>query len=74
MKNRNVAIIKQVLNQEPQGRGGKSMRDTMRETLCLIAKNETMMKKAKESNPQLYDLTMKVALEEERRKSCDNER
>ena len=40
-----------------------------------IAKNEQAMNEAKEKNPQLYDLTMKVYFEEkERREHYDNER
>ena len=68
-RNENLELIKQLTKEPPRKTERKTMRQTLRETLHTIAQNETFMKEAKEKNPELYDLTMKVYLEEERIKS-----
>ena len=45
-----------------------TFRQAIRDTLYQMAQNEQAMNEAKEKNPQLYDLTMKVYFEEKERR------
>ena len=65
-KNENLEVMKQVLNQPPHK--NRTMRESLREILYQMAQNEEVMKDTLEKSPQLYDLTMKVYLEEKERR------
>ena len=66
--NKNLELIKQLTKEPPRKTERKTMRQCLRDTLHTIAQNETFMNEAKEKNPELYDLTMKVYFEEEWRR------
>lgn len=61
--------MKEILKQEPPKIERKTMRQSLRDCLYQIAQNEELMKETLEKNPELYQLTMKVAIEEERRRN-----
>ena len=44
-----------------------TLKEEMRKILFVLSKDKKRMKELKKNNPQMYDLTMKVANEEERR-------
>lgn len=67
-KNENLELMKEILKQEPPKTERKTMRQSLRDCLYQIAQNEELMKETLEKNPELYQLTMKVAIEEERRR------
>lgn len=71
-QNKSLKLIKQILNQPPKK--NNTMRQTLKDTLCYISKNETLMNEAKTKNPELYELTMKVAREEEERRIQNEKR
>lgn len=66
--NENLELMKEILKQETPKTKRKTMRQSLRDCLYQIAQNEELMKEAREKNPELYQLTMKVAIEEERRR------
>ena len=70
-----LQTIEKMTKDTPQTPKKMTFRQAIRDTLYQMAQNEQAMNEAKEKNPQLYDLTMKVYFEEkERREHNDNER
>ena len=69
-----LQTIEKMTKDTPPKTERKTFRQAIRDTLYQMAQNEEKMQEVKEKNPQLYDLTMKVAIEEERRRQNDNER
>lgn len=70
-----LKVIEQMTKEKPKEPKKMTFKQAIRDTLYQMAQNEQAMNEAKEKNPQLYDLTMKVYFEEkERREHNDNER
>lgn len=62
--NKNLKLMEQ-LNKY---KGKNTFKESLRNCLCELARNEKAMKIALEKNPQMYQFTMKVALEEQKRR------
>lgn len=67
-KNECFNVLKQIYNEPRNTTIKKSMRDCLIELLCNLATKEDEMKKLMNTNPQMYQFTMKVALEEQARR------
>lgn len=67
-KNESLELIKQMTQEPPRRTEKKSFRQALRDCLYQMAQNEEVMKETLEKSPELYQLTMKVAIEEEQRR------
>ena len=67
-KNENLELIKEVVKQKPPKTERKTFRQALIDMLYQMAHNEEQMQELKEKNPEMYDLTMQVAIEEEQRR------
>ena len=59
--------MKKIYN-EPQTRERKTFRQCLIEQLCELATKEDEMRDLMKTNPEMYQLTMKIVLEEQSRK------
>ena len=66
-KNESLELMKQIYN-EPQTRGRKTFRECLIDLLCDLAMKEDEMRDLMKTNPEMYQFTMKVALEEQARR------
>lgn len=63
-----LELIKEMTKQPPPRTERKTFRQALIDMLYQMAHNEEQMQELKEKNPEMYDLTMQVAIEEEQRR------
>lgn len=66
-KNESLELIKEMTKQPPRTER-KTFRQALIDMLYQMAHNEEQMQELKEKNPEMFDLTMQVAIEEEQRR------
>lgn len=63
-----LKLIETMTKEAPPKTERKTFRQALIDMLYQMAHNEEQMQELKEKNPEMFDLTMQVAIEEEQRR------